>query len=109
MKIEKVIDGLSKYIEDKMFPTMVNWQRVTARIFIVRAKKNPKMVSRLMPILDFFEYSDDYGNINIDDFISDFKEAVEAEGELEISIPTLGLKYKFTSQDVAELCQYIKN
>lgn len=108
MKIEKIIDGLSKYIEDKMLPTMVNWQRVMARTVIARAKKKPQMISRLMPILNFFEYADDNGEINIDDFIYDFKEAVEAEGELEISIPTLGLKYKFTSKDIEELCQYLK-
>lgn len=109
MKIERLIDGLSKYIEEKMFPTMVNWQRVAARTFIVRVKKNPQMISRLTPVLNFFEYTDANGDIDVDNFISDFKEAVEAEGGLEIAIPMFGLKYKFTSQDIVELCQYLKS
>lgn len=109
MKFERVIEGLSKYIEENMFPTMVNWQRVAARTLLSRVKKNPQLLSRITPVLNFFEYSDDNGNIDIDDFISDFTEAVKAEGELDISIPMLGLKYKFSPQDAADLCRYLKN
>ena len=108
MKIEKVIEGLSKYIEGKMFPTMVNWQRVAVRTFINRAKKKPELFVKVLPILDFFEYADGDGNVDIDDFVSDFSDAIKAEGELEISIPMLGLKYKLNSQDATEMCEYLR-
>ena len=109
MKIEKIVDGLSKYIEDKMFPTMVNWQRIAARTVIARAKKKPEIIGKIMPALNFLEYADESQDINIDDFIEDFNGAVRAEGFLELSIPFLGLKYKFLPSDVDELCRYLRN
>jgi hypothetical protein len=108
MKTEKVFECLSKYIEEKMFPTMVNWQRVAARTFINRVKNKPELFSKVLPILNFFEYSDENGNIVIDDFLADLSDAIKAEGELEISIPMLGLKYKLNSKDVTEMCEYLK-
>lgn len=109
MKIEKILDGLTKYIEDKMFPTMVNWQRIAARTVIARAKKNPDIIGKVMPALNFLQYADESQDINIDDFIEDFSGAVKAEGFLELSIPFLGLKYKFLPSDVEDLCRYLKN
>lgn len=109
MKIEKILDGLSKYIEANMFPTMVNWQRIAARTVIARAKKKPEIIGKIMPALNFLEYANESQEIDIDDFVEDFSEAVRAEGFFELSIPFLGLKYKFLPSDVDELCRYLKN
>lgn len=109
MKIEKVIDALYKYVEDKLFPTMVNWQKVTARTFMLRIKKKPEIIAKAVPILNIFEYVDDKQDIDIDGFIEDLAEAVKAEGSFELSIPLLGLKYKFLPSDVEDLCRYLKN
>jgi hypothetical protein len=109
MKIEKIIDGLYRYIEDKMFPTMVNWQRVAARTFMLRVKRKPEIISKVIPTLNLFEYADENDNIDIDCFIEDFRESVRVEGELEFAVPLLGVKYKLSPSDVNELCNYLKS
>lgn len=108
MRLEHVIEGLEKYIEQKLFPSMVNWQRVTFRTFLGRAKKKPEILHRAFPVLNFFEYANQNGEISIDDFISDFTDAVKAENGLEIPIEVLGLKYKLSPSDAEELCRYLK-
>ena len=59
MKIEKILDGLSKYIEANMFPTMVNWQRIAGKNGYCRAKKKPEIIGKIMPALNFLEYANE--------------------------------------------------
>lgn len=109
MKVEYIIDRMIRYIEEKMFPTMVNWQRVAFRTFMNRIKHKPIMFNRVLPFLDFFEYSDENGNIDVDELIDNLREAVSTEGVLEIDIPMLGLKYNLSPSDIEELGRFMKN
>ena len=110
MKIEKAVEGLSKYIEERMFPAMVNWQRVAFRTFMNRVKRKPELLTNgVVPFLNFFEYADEMGDINIDVLIADFRGAVSTEGNLVLEIPMLGLKYSLSPNDADDLCRYLKH
>ena len=110
MKIEKAVEGLARYIEERMFPTMVNWQRVACRTFMNRVKRKPELLTHgVIPFLNFFDYADEMGNINIDELIADFRGAVSAEGNLLLEIPMLGLKYNLSPNDADDLCRFLKH
>lgn len=108
MKINEVVERLSDYIEKFMFPSMVNWQRVTARVFISRVKNNPQLLSKILPVLNIFDYLTEDGNVQIDDLISNLKEAVEEEGFLELP-PLFGLSYKFFPSNIDEIASFFKS
>lgn len=108
MRAEGVLKGFEKYVEKAMFPSMLNWQRVAVRTMFVRIKNNNDVLIKVLPIFNFFDYVDDNGEVDVNDFISDLAEAVHAEGHLEIAIDMLGLKYKLSSKDIEELGYYLR-
>ena len=109
MKIDYIVDRMTRYIEEKMFPTMLNWQRVACRTFMNRIKHKPILFNSVIPFLGFFEYSDEHGHIDVDELIDNLREAVSTEGKLEISIPMLGLKYNLSPSDIEELGWFLKS
>lgn len=112
MKMEKIIEKLCKYVEDKLYPTMVNWQRVAVRTVLVRVKKNPQILANVLckisPILNIFEYMDENNNIDIESLMCDFKEAVQEEGELEFILPVVNIKYRLSPSDISDIHNYLK-
>lgn len=109
MKLTEVIERSEKYIADKMFPSMVNWQRVACRAFIGRIKRKQELLDKICRGFSLLDYADSEQNIHTDELISDLKNAVKAEGYLEIDIELLGLKYKLSVTDIEELGNYLRN
>lgn len=40
MQFEKVINGISKYIEREIYPNMTDWQEILARMAVTRFMNN---------------------------------------------------------------------
>jgi hypothetical protein len=110
MKLDKVIDGAAKYIADKLYPTMVDWQKLIAVDVVTRAinyceSNDPKIQSN--SFVRALGYMDGEGNVDLDNVIISLKNFIaEKGGKWKIKIPLMPV-FVFTESDVDELYQYI--
>lgn len=111
VKFEKVIDGISKYIDGEIYGMLNDWQEIVARMFVGRILGNRDgLKQKIMenPILMSFAMIDSDGNMDVDLFLSDLKNVIAQKGGLAFSIPMFG-HLKFVEADVDRLRKYITN
>lgn len=109
MEIERVINGISKYMDREIFARMNDWQEMLARIAMSRVVKDPTTIKETIlgnPFLRTFAIIDDSGNVDIEHLLNDIREQIERKQKLEISIPMFG-KFNFVPEDVDHLRRYI--
>lgn len=106
MSIDRVINGILKYLDREIFVHMNQWQEISARILITRLLNTVNGVKRELinnSYLRTFAILDENGNVDVEGLANDLKSQIEAKNEtLEISIPMFGT-FKFTAQDVDKL------
>lgn len=111
MKIEKVIDGIAKYIDGEIYGTMNDWQEIMARMAVGRILGNKDLLKQKImenPLLMSFVMLDSDGEMDVDKFLSDLKSVIAQKGGLRVSIPLFG-NLKFVETDVDHLKKYIMN
>lgn len=107
---EKVIDGISKYIDREIYAGMNDFQELVARIFVGRVIDNEEGVKKALIDNGFirtFAIMDKDGMVDIDTLAKDVKREIERKGKLVVSIPMFG-KMTFTPEDVDVILNYIK-
>lgn len=111
VRFEKVIDGISKYIDGEIYATMNDWQEIMARIAVGRIMGNKELLKQKVmenPLLMSFALIDDNGEMDVDRFLADLKGVIAQKGGLRVSIPLFG-NLKFVEADVDRLRKYIMN
>ena len=111
MKFEKVIDGISKYIDGEIYGMLNDWQEIVARMFVGRFLGNRDILKQKImenPLLMSFAMIDSDGNMDVDCFLGDLKQVISQKGGLTFSIPLFG-NLKFVDADVDRLRKYIAN
>lgn len=111
MHIDRVIDGVARYINGEIYGSMNDWQEVIARIAVGRVLENKEMIKQKItenPFLMSFVMIDSNGDMDVDRLLSDLKGAIAQKGGLKISIPMFG-DMKFVDTDVDRLRGYIMN
>ena len=109
MKFEKIIDGLTKYINANLYPTMNDWQKLIAVDVVSRAiKKSSELFATLQsnPFVRALGYIDSEGNVDIEGIASRVKEFAREKGKIEINIPLMPA-WKFTETDIDEIYRTI--
>lgn len=109
-KLEKIIAGLSKYIEGEIYTAMNDFQEVVARIAVGRLLDNKEAIkSSLMhnEIIRALGLIDTDGMVDIGHLSEELKREIERKGKLTISMPMFG-KISFDPNDVDILMQYIR-
>lgn len=109
MNIERVINGIVKYMDREIFATMNDWQEFLARLAMARLMNNKNLVDIIAnnSYAKTFAIVDEHGNVDVDGLHRDMKSLVHSKGKLEISLPLFGI-YTFNETDVDKLFDYIR-
>ena len=109
MEFNRVIDGLTRYLNNNLFSKMNDWQEVLARIAVGRIIGNPEALKQSLAangIVRTFAIMDSEGNVDLEPIMRDLKREVERKGKLSFDIPMFG-KISFLPQDIDEIYREI--
>jgi hypothetical protein len=101
-EFEKVIDGMSNYINNHIYSGMNDWQRFLARVMVGRFLNNQENVKNMLIHNGFirtFGIIDDDGMVDVHTLAEDIKRELMREEKITFDIPVFG-KYTFTPSDV---------
>ena len=100
MKLDRVLNGVARYLDKEIYAGMNDWQEILARIAVSRILDD-KNIENLMnnPYMKTFAIADTEGNIDVDGLYRDLKRLIQAKGKVEITLPMFG-KFTFTESDV---------
>jgi hypothetical protein len=108
-EFEKVIEGISKYINDEIYAGMNDLQEFTARVFIGRFLNNQDNIKDMLlnnGFIKTFGIIDSNGMVDVKALITDVKRELARKGKVTFDIPWFG-KYTFTPSDADVLCYAI--
>lgn len=109
MEFEKVLNGITKYIEREIYAGMNEWQEIFARIAVSRIIGNEENLKASLSgntYLRTFAIIDEHGNVDIESLLDDLKEQISRKGKLEVNLAMFG-RMRFTPEDVDKLRSYI--
>ena len=100
MKLDRVLNGVARYLDKEIYAGMNDWQEILARIAVSRVLDN-KNIENLInnPYMKTFAIADAEGNVDVDGLYRDLKRLIQAKGKVEITLPMFG-KFTFTESDV---------
>lgn len=109
MQFEKVINGISKYIEREIYPNMTDWQEILARMAVTRFMSNKDNLKAELirnPFVSMLNLVTESGEVDVNGIMADLKSQVAAKGKIEIHIPLFGT-FSFTAPDLDKLHRII--
>lgn len=111
MKFEEIVNGAAKYVADKLYPTMVDWQRVIAIDVVTRAinyaetSKETLMSNALVRALGYVDVD---GEIDIENILIRLKGFIKDKGgKWRVKLPLMPA-FTFVESDVDDLFNYIQ-
>lgn len=110
MEFEKALNGLVKYITNRILPTMNDWQSIGARMVLARALRSSRELKEALMTnfyVKTFGFISEDGNIDIDGIMTDLKGIVAEQGALTVSIPMYGT-LKLNEVDLDEIRKYME-
>lgn len=110
MHIDKVIDGIARYIDGEIYSNMNDWQELIARMAVGRVLENKAVLKQKVmdnPYLMSFVLVDSNGDMDVDRFLGDLKGVISQKGAVQMELPLFG-KMKFVPDDVDVLRRYIE-
>lgn len=108
-EFEKVIDGLSKYIDEEIYSGMNDIQEFAARVLVGRFISNEEAVKDMLINNGFirtFGIIDSEGMVDLDTLARDIKRELANKEKLTLSIPMFG-RMTFKPSDVDNLYRTI--
>lgn len=109
MNFEKVIRGITKYINAEMYKGMNEWQEFLARLAVSRMLANPQNLKNTLMdnmFIKTFAIFDEEGNVDVEGLMRDLKHVIENKGKVSFEIPMFG-KFTFETSDVDKLHRHI--
>lgn len=108
-EFEKVIDGLSKYINDEIYAGMNDLQEFAARVMVGRIINNQENVKEMLINNGFirtFGIVDAEGMVDVESLANDIKRELSRKEKITFNVPMFG-KMTFKPSDVDMLYQNI--
>ena len=108
-KFEEIIYGISKYINDEIYPGMSDWQEMFARVAVGRILNDEAKLKEIVlnnGFLKTFGVIDADDMFDIDDLAKDIKTEIHKKGKMSFTIPMFG-KLTFAPEDVNVLYKII--
>lgn len=100
MNLERVINGIAKYLDKEIYAGMNDWQEVIARIAVSRMLNNKSLENIAnSPYMRTFAIIDTEGNVDVDGLYRDLKTYISSKGKIEVELPIFG-KFTFKESDV---------
>lgn len=109
-ELDKVLDGIAKYIDDEMYSRMNDFQEFAARVLVGRVLENSEEIQDSLinnGYIRTFGIIDSDGMVDVEGLASDIKREISRKGKITFTIPMFG-KMTFVPSDVDELYQRIK-
>lgn len=109
MQIDRVINGILKYMEQEVYPGLSDWQEILARMAVARVTadrgklKNTIKSNSFVTALNIVNES---GEVDVNGIMADLKSQVAAKGKIEIHIPLFGT-FSFCNADIDKLHRMI--
>lgn len=109
MNVDRVLNGIVKYMDREILSSMNDWQEFLARLGMARLLGNKNLESMLLdnPYVKTFAIIDENGNVDVDGLHKDFKTLIQSKGKIEIALPMFGT-YTFNESDVDKLFDCIR-
>ena len=108
-EFEKVIDGMSKYINDEIYAGMNDLQEFAARVIVGRIVNNQENVKDMLINNGFirtFGIIDNEGMVDVDSIANDIKREIARKEKITFNIPMFG-RMTFKPTDVDMLYRHI--
>jgi hypothetical protein len=109
VEFNRVIDGLSRYLNNNFYSNLNDWQEIVARLAVGRIIGNPEALKQSLaanPFVRTFAIFDSEGNVELEPLMRDLRKEIEKKGKMTVDIPLFG-KISFTGEDVTELYREI--
>ena len=111
MKCEfnRVIDGISRYLDAEVFAGMNQWQDFIARVVVGRIIGNEEVLREKIVgngFLRTFGVIDSEGMIDVTSLACDLKRELSKRGQMSFEVPLIG-KLTFTPSDADVLYKHI--
>lgn len=108
-EFEKVMDGISIYMDEEIFEGMNEWQDFIARVMVGRFLGNQDGVKEMLMNNGFFRtfgIMDSEGMIDVHALATDTRRELSKKGKITFDLPMFG-KMTFTPADVDKLYKHI--
>lgn len=108
-EFEKVIDGMSKYINDEIYSGMNDLQEFAARVMVGRIINNQENVKEMLINNGFirtFGIVDAEGMVDVESLANDIKREIARKEKITFNVPMFG-RMTFKPSDVDMLYQNI--
>lgn len=105
MTVNKLIDGLVRYIDENIYSAMNDWQKMIAADVVGRAIQRADKIAPIITDNAFIRalgYVDSEGNVDVDGILCKLKDYIQQKGKLELKIPFMPT-YKFYAEDIDNL------
>ena len=109
-ELDRVLDGIAKYIDDEMYSRMNDFQEFAARVLVGRVLENSEEIQDSLinnGYIRTFGIIDSDGMVDVEGLAADIKREISRKGKITFSVPMFG-KMTFVPSDVDELYQRIK-
>ena len=106
---EKVVDGLSRYIDAELYPHMNDLQEFMARVLVGRFLSNESGIKESLVANGFlrtFGVLDGDGMVDVDALIRDIKRELIRKKQVSFSIPMFG-RMTFSPEDADKIHKLI--
>lgn len=101
MQLNRVINGITKYIEREMFPKINSWQQLGMGVVVSRMARDTKNIKEL-GIVKLLNVVDENDNVDIEGLKRDIMQQMQKIEKLELDIPYIG-KFTFSKSDIEHL------
>jgi hypothetical protein len=109
VEFNRVIDGLSRYLNNNFYSKLNDWQEVFARIAVGRIIGNPEALKQSLqanPFVRTFAVMDSEGNVDLESLARDLKREIERKGKISVEVPMFG-KMSFVAADIDDIYREI--
>lgn len=109
VEFNRVIDGLSRYLNKNFYSNLNDWQEIIARLTVGRIIGNPEALKQSLqanPFVRTFAVMDSEGNVDLEPIMRDLKKEIERKGKITFEIPMFG-KISFVASDIDEIYREI--
>lgn len=108
-EFEKVMDGISTYMDEEIFAGMSDWQDFIARVMVGRLLGNQEEIKEMLMHNGFFRtfgIMDSEGMIDVHMLATDIRRELSKKEKITFDIPMFG-KMTFLPTDVDKLYKHI--
>jgi Tfp pilus assembly pilus retraction ATPase PilT len=109
MEFDRVMKGISKFLNAEIYSKMNDWQEMIARIAVSRIMGNTEALKHTLKensIVKALSIMDESCNVDVENLLKDIKTQLVQKGKLTFAIPLFG-NLSFVPDDVDTLRRYI--